>query len=62
MAFLFDVKRNFKSYALGGVVAAEYVLNLCPTVGTHDYQKFIKPAELRNMLKQAGFELVALVE
>lgn len=58
MAFFSTLNRNFKSYALG-VVAAEYVLNLVPQ-GTHDYQKFIKPAELRNMLKQAGFELVAL--
>jgi 2-polyprenyl-6-hydroxyphenyl methylase/3-demethylubiquinone-9 3-methyltransferase len=58
MAFFSTLNRNFKSYALG-VVAAEYILNLVPQ-GTHDYQKFIKPAELRNMLKQAGFELVAL--
>lgn len=58
MAFFSTLNRNLKSYALG-VIAAEYVLNLVPQ-GTHDYQKFIKPAELRNMLKQAGFELVAL--
>lgn len=58
MAFFSTLNRNFKSYALG-VIAAEYVLNLVPQ-GTHDYQKFIKPAELRSMLKQAGLELVAL--
>lgn len=58
MAFFSTLNRNLKSYALG-VIAAEYVLNLVPQ-GTHDYQKFVKPAELRNMLKQAGFELVAL--
>ena len=58
MAFFSTLNRNLKSYALG-VIAAEYVLNLVPQ-GTHDYQKFVKPAELRNMLKQAGFELVVL--
>lgn len=57
-AFFSTLNRNFKSYALG-VVAAEYLLKLVPT-GTHDYQKFITPAELRSMLIQYGLEITAI--
>ena len=38
------INRNPKSYALA-IVGAEYVLQLLPR-GTHDYAKFLKPAEL----------------
>ncbi len=48
------LNRNPKSYALG-IVAAEYVLGLVPK-GTHDWNKFIKPAELSKMLRVAGAE------
>lgn len=58
MAFFSTLNRNSRSYLLG-VVAAEYVFNLVPR-GTHDYKKFIKPAELRAMLNQCGFELTAI--
>lgn len=58
IAFFSTLNRNFKSYALG-VVAAEYLLKLVP-VGTHDYKKFITPAEMRSMLKKHGFELIAI--
>jgi 2-polyprenyl-6-hydroxyphenyl methylase/3-demethylubiquinone-9 3-methyltransferase len=50
--FLSTVNRNPKSY-LFAVVGAEYVLNLLPK-GTHDYEKFIKPAELVAWCRAAG--------
>lgn len=58
MAFFSTLNRNFKSYALG-VFAAEYILNLVPK-GTHDFKKFIRPAELRQILHRNGFEVIAI--
>ena len=47
------INRNPKSY-LFAIVGAEYVLNLVDK-GTHDYHKFITPAELDQMALRAGF-------
>lgn len=58
MAFFSTLNRNWQSYALG-VIAAEYLLKIVPK-GTHDYKKFITPAELRAMLVSNGFELIAI--
>ena len=41
--------------ALFAIVGAEYVLRLVDK-GTHDYNKFITPAELDQMAIRAGFE------
>ena len=49
------LNRTSKSYALA-IVAAENILGLAPK-GTHDWNKFIKPAELETNLKEAGFEI-----
>lgn len=49
------INRNLISY-LGAVLAAEYVLNLVPR-GTHDYQRFIQPAELAAWARAAGLSL-----
>lgn len=46
------INRNPKSY-LFAVIGAEYVLRLLPK-GTHDYAKFITPAELSAMCRRAG--------
>jgi 2-polyprenyl-6-hydroxyphenyl methylase/3-demethylubiquinone-9 3-methyltransferase len=53
--FFSTINRNPKSYALL-ILAAEYVMNLLPR-GTHDYSKFIKPAELCSAITQAGLEV-----
>lgn len=53
------INRNPKSYLLA-VVGAEYVLGLLPK-GTHDYQKFITPAELAGAVRDAGLEVVEIV-
>lgn len=49
------INRNPKSY-LFAVIGAEYVLKLLPK-GTHDYGKFIRPAELCGWLRLAGLDL-----
>lgn len=57
MVFFSTINRNPKSY-LHLIVGAEYVLNFVPK-GTHDWQKFITPAELARMCRQAGLDMVA---
>ena len=47
------INRNPKSY-LFAIIGAEYVLRLLDR-GTHDYAKFITPAELDKMAGNAGF-------
>lgn len=53
--FFSTLNRNPKSY-LFAVIGAEYLLKLLPK-GTHDYAKFIKPAELARMVREAGLEM-----
>ena len=52
MVFVSTINRNVKAYALA-VVAAEYVLGLLPK-GTHDYAKFLPPAEVASFARRAG--------
>jgi len=52
--FFSTINRNAKAY-LFAVLGAEYVLNLLPK-GTHDYARFIKPAELARMCRMEGLE------
>ena len=56
MVFFSTINRNPKSY-LHLIVGAEYVLNFVPK-GTHDWQKFITPAELARMCRQAGLDVI----
>jgi len=56
--FFSTLNRNPKSY-LFAVLGAEYLLQMLPK-GTHDYTKFIKPAELAAAIRQAGLELLTL--
>ena len=57
--FFSTINRNPKSY-LFAVIGAEYVLNMLPR-GTHDYAKFITPAELARMSRTAGLETGQLI-
>lgn len=50
--FFSTINRNPKAY-LHAVIGAEYLLRLLPK-GTHDYAKFITPAELGQFARQAG--------
>lgn len=56
--FISTLNRTLKAYALA-IIGAEYVLNILPK-HTHDYKKFIKPAELEQMLRAQKLSLVKL--
>ena len=50
--FFSTINRNPKSF-LFAIIGAEYVLNMLPK-GTHEYRRFITPAELAGMAREAG--------
>lgn len=56
LLFMATLNRTLKAYALA-IVGAEYVLGWMPK-GTHKWEKFIKPEELEEPLKQAGLSMV----
>ena len=56
--FLSTLNRNAKAY-LVAVLGAEYLLNLLPR-GTHDYTRFLKPAELARLCRDAGLEVLEI--
>ncbi|MBV1787026.1 bifunctional 2-polyprenyl-6-hydroxyphenol methylase/3-demethylubiquinol 3-O-methyltransferase UbiG [Marinobacterium sp. D7] len=53
--FFSTLNRNPKSY-LFAIVGAERVLKLVPN-GTHDFNKFIRPAELGQWLRSSGLQI-----
>jgi len=57
--FLSTINRNPKAY-LFAVIGAEYILNLLPK-GTHDYAKFLRPAELARFTREAGLDVAEIV-
>ncbi len=56
--FFSTINRNPKAY-LHAVIGAEYILRLLPK-GTHDYAKFITPAELSRYAREAGLTINTL--
>ena len=52
------INRNPKSY-LFAIVGAEYVLRLLPR-GTHDWSRFLTPAEIARDARHAGLDMVAM--
>ncbi|MCP5145412.1 MAG: bifunctional 2-polyprenyl-6-hydroxyphenol methylase/3-demethylubiquinol 3-O-methyltransferase UbiG [Gammaproteobacteria bacterium] len=50
--FVSTINRTALAYGMA-VVGAEYVMRLLPR-GTHDYARFIRPAELARMMRAAG--------
>jgi 2-polyprenyl-6-hydroxyphenyl methylase/3-demethylubiquinone-9 3-methyltransferase len=56
--FLSTLNRNAKAY-LVAVLGAEYLLQLLPR-GTHDYSRFLKPAELAGLCRKAGLEVLEI--
>lgn len=56
--FFSTLNRNPKSY-LYAIIGAEYILQMLPK-GTHDYAKFITPAELSQAIRNAGLQVDAL--
>ncbi|MDP2107694.1 MAG: bifunctional 2-polyprenyl-6-hydroxyphenol methylase/3-demethylubiquinol 3-O-methyltransferase UbiG [Rhodocyclaceae bacterium] len=57
--FFSTINRNPKAY-LFAVIGAEYILNLLPK-GTHDYAKFLRPAELARFSRQAGLDVTEVI-
>ena len=53
--FVATINKTLKSY-LFAIVGAEYVLQWLP-IGTHDWEKFVKPNELINILKKNNLTL-----
>ena len=51
--FTATLNRTLTSY-LKAIVGAEYILRWLP-IGTHDWNKFIKPEELEILLKNENF-------
>lgn len=57
--FFSTINRNPKAY-LFAVIGAEYILNLLPK-GMHDYEKFLRPAELSRFSRDAGLAVDEIV-
>ncbi|MDX9993720.1 MAG: bifunctional 2-polyprenyl-6-hydroxyphenol methylase/3-demethylubiquinol 3-O-methyltransferase UbiG [Rhodocyclaceae bacterium] len=57
--FFSTINRNPKAY-LFAVIGAEYILNLLPK-GTHDYAKFLRPAELARHARDAGLAVEEII-
>ena len=55
--FLATLNRTLKSFALA-IVGAEYILRWLPR-GTHEWDKFITPAELEVMASKAGLDTLS---
>jgi len=56
--FTATINRTFSSF-IKAIVGAEYVLRWLP-IGTHDWNKFLKPEELEKMLETLEFSLLEL--
>ena len=57
--FFSTLNRNPKSF-LFAIVGAEYILKLLPK-GTHTYEKFITPAELRSWSSEVGLQFYDMI-
>ena len=52
LMFVATINKTLKSYMFA-IVGAEYVLRWLP-IGTHEWEKFVKPEDLKNILKNGG--------
>lgn len=55
LLFLSTLNRTARSFAIAKI-GAEYVLRLLPA-GTHDWRKFLTPAEVGGMMRDAGLRV-----
>ena len=58
LMYVATINKTLKSY-LFAIVGAEYFLRWLP-IGTHDWEKFVKPSDLVNSLKKYDLKLDAL--
>ena len=54
--FTATLNRSFTSY-IKAIIGAEYILRWLP-IGTHDWNKFLKPEELENLLSFEKFSTI----
>ena len=54
--FTATINRTFSSY-IKAIIGAEYILRWLP-IGTHDWNKFLKPEELEKRLSDLGFSTI----
>ena len=53
LMFTATLNKTFESY-IKAIIGAEYILRWLP-IGTHDWNKFIRPEELEKQLSQENF-------
>ena len=58
LMFVATLNKTFKSYLLA-IVGAEYILRWLP-IGTHDWEKFVKPENLIKLGLQSNLKLKKL--
>lgn len=58
LMFIATLNKTLKSYVVA-IIGAEYILNWLP-IGTHDWEKFIKPNNLIGIAKNYKLKLVDL--
>ncbi len=58
LMFVATLNKTLKSYIFA-IVGAEYVLRWLP-IGTHEWEKFVKPSDLENILKKNNLSLIKL--
>ena len=56
--FIATINKTLKSYMFA-IVGAEYILGWLP-IGTHEWEKFVKPEELKEILKKNNLVLSKL--
>ena len=54
--FTATINKTFTSY-IKAIIGAEYILRWLP-IGTHDWNKFLKPEELEKKIVDIGFSTV----
>jgi len=55
MMFISTINKNLKSYIFG-IIGAEYILRWLP-IGTHDWENFLTPEDLENIMIENNFSL-----
>ena len=58
LMFVATLNKTLKSYIFA-IIGAEYILNWLP-IGTHDWEKFMKPNKLINIAKNSKLNLIDL--
>ena len=59
LMFIATLNKTLKSYAFA-IIGAEYILKWLP-IGTHDWNKFVKPDDLINICKNSSLNLNDLI-